>query len=376
MDDFIIMDNKKINDFGIKWIFIETTNFCNMHCIFCPSDHIHRPRKHMSFSQFKLIVDQLAELAPPNPVALNVLGEALLNPEIYKFIDYLSEKNLKLYLYTNCSIIDKHIKKICEKNNVEAIVFSLQTPTQKSYRVRGCSKNFSHYMSDIYDAIDYIIATKANEKMRVEIHIANTKHLPRFLGWDILNNDEETLKIIKEIGIKIKKSYYKRCSEEEINRLVECDFIKIPKKILDTRDWNFWGYEVVPNIFIRLKYFGNYGAPESILPKNVIVQENKTTISCNMAVENLSILVDGNITTCCLDIDGELSIGNINDVPLLTALQSAERKKMTQEVSGFRKCRRCLGTMEVDPNLPVSHSIGKILYLSSVINKLRRYLIG
>ncbi len=342
--------HKKLNDFNIKWVFVEITNVCNMHCKFCPSDNIKRKKQFMDFNLFKKIIDNLNKLAPPNPISLHVLGEPLLHKSIFNYIDYCNKKNIRIYLFTNCKLVYENIVEICNRNNIEALVLSIQTPTPASYELRGSSKSYEDYMKGIYDSIDYIIKTKSYSKMRVEIHLANTKYLP-FQGWNILDENQSSLNIIKEMSRNIRKLYFTHQKNsydiKNISNLIDANLDKIPENILDLREWDYWGHETTPNIFIRIKYFGSFGSPESIIPRNIEIIKKTKKSKCIMVKENLSILVDGTITTCCLDVEGELTIGNIEKLNLCDALKSKKRKEYLDDVTKYELCRRCLGEMKL-----------------------------
>lgn len=342
----MVKGKQNLSDFGIEWIFVEITNVCNMHCKFCPSDHIKRKREFMDFDTFKMVIDQLSNLIPPHPIALHVVGEPLLHKDIFKFIDYCNSKKINIYLFTNCTKIDKNITEICKRDNIEVLILSIQTPTPDSYKLRCYNQKFEEYMDGIFDAIDYIIKTKTNERMRVEIHLANTKGIP-FSEWNILDTNEDALNVIKALGRNIKyihqKYYGNNHDEVSFTNLVELDLANIPKNILDLKEWEYWGYEAVENIYIRLKFLGTFGAPESILPKNVEVVERRCPQSCDMAKTNFCILSDGTITICCLDVEGDLKIGNINESTIHDALRSNKRAECIKDVTRYTLCRRCLG---------------------------------
>jgi sulfatase maturation enzyme AslB (radical SAM superfamily) len=343
----MVKKKQELSDFGIECIFVEITNVCNMHCKFCPSDHIKRKREFMDFDTFKMVIGQLSNLIPPHPIALHAVGEPLLHKDIFKFIDYCNSKKINIYLFTNCTKINENIAQICKRDNIEALVLSLQTPTPDSYKLRGYNRlSFEEYMNGIFDAIGYIIKTKTNERMRVEIHLANTKGIP-FSEWNILDTNEDALNVIKALGRRIKyihqKYYGNNHDEVSFTNLVELDLANIPKNILDLKEWEYWGYEAVKNIYIRLKFLGTFGAPESILPKNVEVVERRGPQSCDMAKTNLCILSDGTITICCLDVEGDLKIGNINECTIHDALRSNKRAECIKDVTKYTLCRRCLG---------------------------------
>jgi len=182
-------------------------------------------------------------------------------------------------------------------------------------------------MQDIFDAIDFIMISGANKKIRTEIHVAETKDLP-FRDWDILTDPVEGLETIKGICRMIKHD--------------DNDFSEIPENFIDLREGDYWGYEVLPNIFIRIKHFGTFGA--HTLPCEIIEQTGP--IECIMAEINLCILSDGTITACCLDTEGDLSLGNIQDTKIKDALKSKKRAAIIKNAADFKICRRCKGTVK------------------------------
>jgi MoaA/NifB/PqqE/SkfB family radical SAM enzyme len=321
-------------DFGIESIFVEVTNICNMHCKFCPSDHIQRERKFMDYGLFKKVITQLSDLVPVYPIALHELGEPLLHKDLFKFIDYCATKKIKIFLFTNGAKLLENISEICNRDNIEALIISIQTPTLETYALRGSSKPFKKYMDDIYHAIDYFMSHQST-KMRIEIHLAETTGLP-FRDWDILTNKKEALDIVKDMCRRISHS------EEE--------FDDIPENFLDLPEWEYWGYPLIIDshtIHIRIKHFGTFGAHESSIPKNVEIVERTVPISCSMAKNNLVIQADGTISMCCLDTEGYLNLGNIKNNTILEALTSEKRYEFINDVTKSKLCRRCLGTFKL-----------------------------
>ena len=323
-------------DFGIEWVFIEITNVCNMHCRFCPSDHIRRTRRFMAEDMFKQIIDQVAKLQPLHPIMLHVLGEPLLHKNVFDFIDYCAHKDVPVLLFTNGLSIKKHISQICEKENIHTLVLSVQTPSEHSYELRGARKTFGEYMRDIWFALVIIMRTGAYTKMRVEIHIANTRYLP-FDGWNIVDSNDAALDTLELFAKRVREAYLAHAV------VAGLESPEAPNNILSLTEQQYWGYEASPNVFIRFKRFGTYGALRSLLPADVRVTESRGPRACDMAKSTLSILSDGSITPCCLDAGGDLTIGNVNECSILESLRSDRRAQILADVSEFELCRRCLG---------------------------------
>src|SRR5262245_34767963 len=121
-------------------LFLELTNHCNMHCTFCPSDELQKPRTHIADADATAFIRQVATLQLGRPIQFNVLGEPLLNRKVYDYIALCEEFSIEVLLITNISLLSEdRLDKIFSHNNV-VLVLSLQTPTAESYRLRKYHK--------------------------------------------------------------------------------------------------------------------------------------------------------------------------------------------------------------------------------------------
>jgi sulfatase maturation enzyme AslB (radical SAM superfamily) len=317
---------KTLDDFNISWVFVEITNICNMHCRFCPSDSLKRPKEFMDFDLFKKTIDQLAMLEPSRPILLHNLGEPLLHAEIFKFIDYAASRDINIYLFTNGLELLDNIQEICRRDNIKTMAISVQTPTPETYEMRGSSKPFGAYMGDIYKAIDYFI--QSDSRMLVEIYLADTRHLP-FRNWDVLTDPKEALHTFKEICRRISHT--------------EGQFNDIPANFMDEK---YFLYSMILNghkIDLRIRKFATWG---NLFPKKALLEqriEGVLPYSCDIADNNIVVLADGTISMCCLDIEGELNLGNIRDVTISDALLSNRRATIISDIASSQLCRECLG---------------------------------
>lgn len=312
----------------IEWPFIEITNVCNMHCQFCPQDTHKRTRLFMPETIFREAVDQIAELHPLRPIQLQVLGEPLLHPKIFNYIDYIGDKGLSVILFTNGGKITDHIAEICRCKSIVALVLSLQTPTEDTYRLRGCTKPFHKYLDDIYFAIEYAMAHRVTDHMRIEIHLANTKHIP-FRDWAVLEDNEIARSTMQQIATRIAGK--------------EADISTIPANALDVTELDWWGYEAAPNVYVRLKTFGPFAWAR--LPEKYEISECREARQCDFMKNIICILSNGDITSCCLDIEADMRLGNIRYTRLKDAMRSHKRAALLEDATLLASCRRCLGTI-------------------------------
>ncbi len=89
---------------------LEVTTYCNQDCLSCGRRDIIDNPKHMSFEQFKKIYD---EIEPLN-INLSGLGEPLLNPDIFRMIEYSREHGSVVNFPTNLTLNEKIARKLVE----------------------------------------------------------------------------------------------------------------------------------------------------------------------------------------------------------------------------------------------------------------------
>lgn len=88
-------------------MYIESTNFCNLNCIMCPSgrQEMRRKKGFIEFDLFKRIVD---EMAPHVQVTtLHIWGEPLLHPRIFDMIAYSRKAGIRSEISTNATLLDE-----------------------------------------------------------------------------------------------------------------------------------------------------------------------------------------------------------------------------------------------------------------------------
>jgi MoaA/NifB/PqqE/SkfB family radical SAM enzyme len=149
------MEPKKENVFECsavtKWLEIELTNYCSMHCIVCPREKLSN-FWFLSFDDFKKIVLLLKEWSYTE-IMVCWLGDAFLHKEINDFMDYLFKElpKIKLFFMTKWqSIKDKHLLKIKELNNAGynvSLTFSIFSLNKKVYNYLTWWDFFDNFIS-------------------------------------------------------------------------------------------------------------------------------------------------------------------------------------------------------------------------------------
>ncbi len=152
--------------------FIEITTHCNMSCSFCPSPTLlKRPRLFMDENLFYKIIDEIKKEKIADTVYFHLMGEPLLHPKVFDFMEYAFNNNLKIILVSNISFIrarKMEIKSILQY--VTYLIISLQSFNEESFKEKKAKRiSFDEYV----DLIKEIIKAKYanNSKVRIDIQI-------------------------------------------------------------------------------------------------------------------------------------------------------------------------------------------------------------
>ena len=84
---------------------VETTNYCNAECDYCPYPKMTREKGFMSVETFKKVLEK-QEL---DFMELHNFGEPLVDPQIFKFIRMAKEAGFKTRLSTNGLLLNRDV---------------------------------------------------------------------------------------------------------------------------------------------------------------------------------------------------------------------------------------------------------------------------
>jgi organic radical activating enzyme len=365
-------------------LFLELTNHCNMHCTFCPSDLLKKPRRNLDDTNLRSFLDQAHALGMRPPILLNVLGEPLLNKKLYDDLDLFEREGHPVTLITNMTLLkDKTLVREILKHNNTALTLSLQTVTRDSYRMRGYKKAG---LKDLFQIAFEVIEEKfrMGSSAQLEIHVASNhvvSHDPTIQSdvsldfWKIFKCTRQEERWITRFLGKLErlaeriKAEYPRQYSEELAFALEKYKDHIPARVAVTRetlppdfhhlkDEFFWGAMFLPNVLLRFKQLELWSRDlaflKSVFPKDtyIFVEERTEPRSCIMA-GNLGLLANGEYVLCCLDYEAEMELGNIRDTGLKDVLASKKRRDVLQNAMSQAVCRRCKGTIFVFHTKPL-----------------------
>ena len=248
--------------------------------------------------QFERVLDQIRPHT--KYIYLHVKGEPLLHPRIDQLLDAAHERGFKVNITTNGTLIKKQRDKLLGKPALRQMNFSLH-----SFDGHEGSENREKYLGDILE----FVRDAQEHKVIFSYRLWN---LQRDDQTDIdRRKNAETLDILeKEYGLDFK-----------IEERVE------PGK----------GVKIAPNIYLNQDH--EFKWPSLQEP------EYKGKGFCHALRSQAAVLVDGTVVPCCLDGEGVINLGNINEQPFS---EIVEGERANNLVAGFSRreaveelCRKC-----------------------------------
>lgn len=262
-------------------IYLEITNVCNLNCSFCPKTN--RKPKSLSIEEFKYILPKIKPYS--DYLYFHLMGEPLLHPNLKEFILLASDIGFKIIITTNATLI-KNVEEILLNSPIHKINISLH-----SFEANDKQISFNEYLINCFEfgiKFDGIISYRL---------------------WNNGGKNDLNDNIID----KMKKFFLNEWVEEKKGiRIGNRKYLEFGDKF----DW-----------------------PDNNKP----LGDNK--VFCYALKDQIGILSDGTVVPCCLDHNGDLSLGNIFSNSLEEILNSS---KAINIFKGFRNriavealCRKC-----------------------------------
>ncbi|MEK3911171.1 radical SAM/SPASM domain-containing protein [Paenibacillus sp. FSL H7-0331] len=280
-----------------KKTYIEITSVCNLACTFCP-----QTKRQSNFIKIDAFTKILDEIKPHTDyIYFHVKGEPLLHPRIDELLDLSHERGFKVNITTNGTLITKNKHKILPKPALRQMNFSLH-----SFDGHEGSTNKEAYIMNILDFVKEAVATTPLlVSLRLwNLDTDNTTNLERSRNREILEMIEKAF----ELDFKIEEKF------------VRGSGLKIAKQIYLNQDHEFqW--------------------------PDLKEAEDEGKGFCHALRNQAAILVDGTVVPCCLDGEGVINLGNINQTPFS---EIVEGERANNLYNGFSRrevveelCRKC-----------------------------------
>lgn len=281
-----------------KKVYIEITSVCNLACSFCPPTQ--RAKGLIKVEQFEKILDQIRPHT--KYIYLHVKGEPLLHPRIDKLLDAAHERGFKVNITTNGTLIKKQREKLLGKPALRQMNFSLH-----SFDGHEGSENREKYLGDILDFVRDVRENGQNIIVSYRL-------------WNLQREDQTEID---------------RRKNAETLDILEKEYA-LPFKI-DERVEPGSGVKIAPNIYLNQDH--EFKWPSLLEP------EDSGKGFCHALRSHAAILVDGTVVPCCLDGEGVINLGNVNDQSFSEIVDGERANNL---IEGFSRreaveelCRKC-----------------------------------
>jgi len=277
-----------------KKIYIEITNRCNLACSFCLRSD--RAKAFMRPEDFRAILGTIEGYT--DYLALHVLGEPLLHPELAEILALCQEHGLKVNLTTNGTLLSQRREFLLASPALRQVNISLH-----SFSEQDGDPTISGYLPEILSFIREAEATGLLISLRL---------------WNLPPADT-TLPSPNETILKALEDFFE-LPGPLADRLTPGHGITLAAKVFLSQNPRFtWPHGPAPDL-------GDTG-------------------TCRGLRDHVAILVDGTVVPCCLDAEADIPLGNIHAQSLAGILSSPRAVAMRTGFSQRRLteslCRRC-----------------------------------
>ncbi len=264
--------------------YLEITNICNLDCLFCPKTG--REKRSLTMEEFDFLTSRLQGRI--KFLYFHLMGEPMLHRHLPEFVIMVRERGFIPVLTTNGTLLSKFGTRLLEAQP-HKVQISLHSHEGNLFN------NPQAYISEVM----HFSRTAARHGIIVVLRLWNEG------GYD---------------------------SENELLHALIAEHVPRP--------WTqrYDGWKLADNLY--LEYDGMFEWPDS---RHDDYPEEE--VFCYALRNQIGVLVDGSVVPCCLDHDGEITLGNLFTQTLDEILQSPRARAMYEGFSHHRAveslCRKC-----------------------------------
>lgn len=268
-----------------KKAYLEITNVCNLSCSFCHGTK--REPKFISIEEFKIAATRLRPFA--DYLYFHLLGEPLLHPDLEEFFEISHSLGFKVNITTNGTLLWEKSDILLNAKALRKVSISLH-----SYEVNSIGMTLDGYLGMCFD-----FCKKCAEKGIIAV----------MRLWNKGGADRLNAEILEKMHLYFDGEWQQLYSGFKLQEYV----------FLEWGEFFDW-----PDINAK-----DYGGSHS----------------CYGLRDQVGVLCDGSVVPCCLDAEGDITLGNIFESELSEILSSprAEDLKKSFQTRNVTEnlCRRC-----------------------------------
>lgn len=265
-------------------IYLEISNLCNLSCAFCPGTR--RQKKALNEAEFSALLPKIRPYT--DFLYFHLMGEPLLHPHLRRFLELAGEAGFKVILTTNGTLLSKQQDMLLESPALHKVNISLH-----AFEANDLPMPFGEYLDGCFRF------GKA----------AEGRKLISYRLWNQGGQDAKN----KEILTAMREFFPEPWTEERRG-------IRIGQRVY-------------------LEYGDKFDWPDLAAP------DGGEGVFCHGLRDQLGILCDGSVVPCCLDHEGDITLGNLFTQSMDEILESPRAKAIYEGFSQRRAaeelCRKC-----------------------------------
>ena len=264
-------------------VYVEITNICNKDCSFCHGTR--RAKRQMSQDEFRHVADEISRVT--DYIYFHVMGEPLTHPHLPEFIEYATSLGLKCAVTTNGSLLDRR--------GVELIASGVYKVNLSVHSFEdGDEEEYLSYLESLADFAD----KASSAGVLTVLRLWNKGH-------DAGRNDR-TLEFFE-------------------------------KRLDGEWKWGARGARIRHKL--HLEYGERFEWPDMNAPLG------SDSVFCYGLGDHFGVLCDGSVIPCCLDSEGDITLGNVFDTSIEEIISSdravAIAEGFKRRVATEELCKRC-----------------------------------
>lgn len=274
----------------LKKAYLEITNVCNLACAFCPGTR--REKAFLTPEEFRVLAGRLR--LHTEYLYLHLMGEPLLHPQLSEILDVAGELGFRVIITTNGTLLPRQAALLCGSAAVEKISVSLH-----SFEGNEGGGDLAGYLDGCL----------------------------RFAGQAAAAGKRCALRLWNLDGAHTQGANAE--NEDILARVAEA----FPKPWREGRQ----GLTLAPDVY--LEWGERFDWPD------LEAAEGGAGGFCYGLRDQVGVLADGTVVPCCLDHEGDISLGNLYEQTLEEIMDTSRaqaiydgfsRREISEEL-----CRRC-----------------------------------
>lgn len=270
-----------------KRAYVEITNICNLRCAFCPGTK--RPERFMPPEEFRILARRLR----PHTgfLYLHVMGEPLLHPQLGELLEIGAAEGFRLCLTTNGTLLEARHELLLSAPALHKLSVSLHSMEGNNAGALG------GYLTGVWESVQALSRAGIICALRL---------------WNIGGQETRNGEILAFLGDRL------------------------GTHPLDLPQLRRGSWKLGQRLY--LEQAEKFDWPELEGPE-------RAAGFCLGLRDQVAVLVDGTVTPCCLDHEGDIPLGNLLAEELDGILASPRARAICDGFSQRRPsealCRRC-----------------------------------